>query len=396
MTKRETASLDRKVLAFVKSRGTTNVNQAARHLGIKWETANKSFKRLQAKAVIFYHQDMKLWSVWDDHNLQRGFDASQQSEKWNSDVELTTSTLVSPDPRSTLVRGQVGERVEKEGFVCHPKTRGSDVSRLFIRSHLDGQYLVEINTTGKMPETFVLPDQETTGGWIVRKMSGNNCYFGHINFSDDPKTFKFHSMANKDGRLSKLSVYVHPRYIYYKDNNFFAPIEFRQQVRDILSVLEGYGWRFGAVYQKGKYHMAINDPILASHVPQQHIENDDDAIRFDSSVKDGDGVCTEAEIYDDHQSAMAEMELMVELPQRFFGLDNKVTSMNVRIIDVERGLATITGILEKNVENTDHIISSISDLSKLTEFNTSILLGNAPEPEPQSYIAKNKEDAMYG
>lgn len=396
MNKSERVSFDRKVLAFVKAKGTTNTRRVASALNVKWETADRSLKRLQKKLQVFYYPDMKLWSIFNDHNTTRTFATGQTVEKREIEEKATTTTLEISLSGDDLVRGEEGEYLEKEGFVCHPATKGKDVPRSFIRGHVGGQYLVEIATTGKMPESFILPDKETTGGWTVRKMSGNDCYFGHINFSYDPKTFRFHSMSNKKGNLEKLSVYVHPRYIYYKNNNFYAPIEFRKQVKDVLTVLEGYGWRFGAIYQKGTYHMAINDPVLASHVPKDHIELQNDPIKYDSSVKDGEGVCTEAEIYDDHPTSMAEMELMVELPQRFIGLDNKVKSLELRMVDVEKGLAILTGVVERNVDNTDRMINSIEDLTKVANFNTAILLGSQVPEDKQQYIPKTKEDAMYG
>lgn len=396
MTKPDRTSLDTKILKFVKAKGTTNVQRVARHCDVKWETADRGLKRLQAKGEIFYHPDMKLWSIWDDRFFKRYVENGQIDENGRKSENPSNSTLEISTYRSGIVRGAVGEVVQKEGFVCHPETKGSDVPRTFIRGHLKGQYLVEINKVGKMPESFVLPDVETTGGWTVRKMTGNNCYYGHLNLPDDSKTFRFHSMANKDGSLRKLSVYVHPRYIFYKDNNFYAPIEFRQQVRDILDVLEGYGWRFGAVNQHGTYHMAINDPILASHVPNHHDEDASDPVHYDSSVKDGDGVCTEAEVYDDHDTAVTEMEIMVELPERMMGLTAKITDLTARMVNVEKGLVVISGALEKNVDNTEHIISAVTDLSRLTEFNTSILIGNPVVTDSERDFSKSKGDQMYG
>ena len=394
MTKQDKTVLDGKILKFVKARGSTNVQSVARHLKIKWDTANRGLKRLQSKGEIFYYPDMKLWSIFNDRFFKRHVEDGQISENGNEMENQTNSTLdISLSPQG-IVRGGVGEVVQKGGFVCHPLTKGSEVPREFIRGHIKGQYLVEINEVGRMPESFVL-NNGTTGGWVVRKMTGNSCYYGHLNIPDDAKPFKFHSMANKDGTLRKLSVYVHPRYIYYKDNSFYAPIEFRQQVRDILTVLEGYGWKFGAVNQRGIYHMAINDPVLASYVPNDHVEHEDDAVHYDSSVKDGEGVCTEAEVYDDHDSAVTEMEVMVELPSRIIGIQSRISDLTARMINVEKGLVVITGALEKNVDNTEHIMTAITDLSKLTEFNTAVLIGN-PVPIQETGFSKSKEGPMYG
>ncbi len=80
MNKSERVSFDRKVLAFVKAKGTTNTRRVASALNVKWETADRSLKRLQKKLQVFYYPDMKLWSIFNDHNTTRTFATGQTAE----------------------------------------------------------------------------------------------------------------------------------------------------------------------------------------------------------------------------------------------------------------------------------------------------------------------------
>lgn len=399
MSKSPVKSIDRKSLIFVKAKGTVNVNTLARHLNVKWETAKRSLVRLGKKGQVFYYPDMGLWSIWADAKILRHSDDSQTSE--NREASEKTNVLYArslPNDRSN-VRGNVGERVEKEGFVCHPKTTGKELSRFFVRGHIHGHYSVDILREGRMPSTYADSDRGFHGKWYSKPLNGNIGYFGELTIPDDPKPYSFHALSYKDGSLKKMAVYVHPRFFYYKDNAETASEEFRQQVKDITDILSEYDWKFGKVTLKGLYSVGINDPILASHVAVNHVESDDDAIHFDSSPGKADGVCTEAEIYNDHEGYQDEATLMVELPQRFIGLELKVSRLEDRMGKVESGLSSVVRILESNVDNTDRLISSVEDLSRLTEFNTTVLLGDKvvpPDEEPIGYAKDNKGDAMYG
>lgn len=396
MNKRERAELDRKVMALFKAKGTLCVNQISKHCQIKWETAYNSVKRLAKKGDVFYHPEMgdnpSFYSIWPDRNDPRYIPTIQRTPKREKKRDLTTSTLVSPPISSGIVRGNPVQIIEERGFVCHPSTKGKDVPRTFVRAHIHGQYFAAVKTVGKMPETFVIPHSGVTGGWIVRKMNGNNCYYGHINLVDDPKPFNIHAMTSKDGSITGLSVYVHPRYIFVEDNPVTASLEFRQQVIDITDVLKEHGWEFGEIVQKGNYSMALNDPILASHVPKNHIESNTDSVLFDSSVGNADGVCTEAEILYEKPSDEDTMKLMVELPNRFISLESRVSSLNKTVVQM-------VGVMEKTIPHMENLTKTVSDLATVTEFNSSVIFGTTnPLGKPdQGYIAKDtKEDRMYG
>lgn len=303
-------------------------------------------------------------------------------------------TLVSSRFVEGIVRGELSQIVEKVGFSCHPMTRGEDLPRTFVRGHMHGQYFVEIKTVGKMPETFVIPDAEITGGWTSRPMRGNECFYGHIRFPYDKKEFNIHAMANKQGDLKGLSVYVHPRYFYYQSNERTAALEFRQQVVDVLNVLRAYGWEFGAIYMKGTYSMAINDRVLASHVPKNHVERDSDSVLYDSSVGDSaNGVCTEAEILADHDDAEAEVKLMVELPKRIWSMESKIETLN-------KNMEGMVNLLSTTIPHVQSLTQTVKDLSEVTEFNTTAIFGSPHpiQPDGTPYHARefDKGDAMYG
>lgn len=399
MNKSDRDEFDRKVLTYLRAKGTVNVNRVAGHMECKWETAERSLKRLNGKSLAFYHPDMHLWSIWPDHASPRYFEDGQHTQKRETEGNSHEYYVrLFPEDGST-VRGDVGQIVEKRGFLCHPSMKGHDIPRTFVRGHLHGQYLVTIKTIGTMPETFAMKEEGITGGWTVSKMNGNQCYFGHIRTPDDPKDWKFHAMTDKDGQLSKLSVYVHPRYIYYKDNPEIASIEFRNQVRDVCRILQCYGWEFSEIVQRGTYSMALNDPILAGHMPVNHVETGSDSVIYDSSPMTSEGGCTEAEVLYRDATDEERMNLLVELPDRHLNLENRVASMSSRLSSLDQSIQSMTSILESAIPHMANLTKTVSDLAQATELNTSVIFGQGfvPSNQSPSYIAhQNKEDVMYG
>jgi hypothetical protein len=281
------------------------------------------------------------------------------------------------------VRGDPGQAVEKAGFIAHPSMTGRDLPRTFVRGHIHGQFQVAVRTVGTMPETYVIPGTEIVGGWLARDMNGNTCYNGHVVLPGDRKKFRIQAMTAKDGSISKLSVYVHPRYIYYQRNAETAAWEFRQQVKDILAVLERHGWSFGEILQRGTYSMGINDPILASHVPTDHNEATTDDVLYDSSPGRTEGGCTEAEILRIEPTDEEQVALMVDLPSRFLGLERTVN-----------GIMTI---LERSLPAQEALTQRVADLTRATEFNTSVIFGDrSPVAQPYHRTDADPGDVMYG
>ena len=383
--------LDKKVLQYAKAKGTVCTNEVARHVGRKWETVQRSIDYLVENNKIFYHPELgknpKFYSIWQDHAPSRYSDDSQHASERESGDDTHDDCARNFPSMQGIVRGAVGQVVETPGFIAHPLTRGKDLPRTFIRAHIHGQYVVEVRAVGKMPETYRVPDTPLTGGWVARRMNGNVCYYGHIKDPDDRADFKFHAMTAKDGAIKSLSVYVHPRYVYYKDNAATASQEFRMQVADVTRVLERYGWRFGPAVMRGTYSMGINDRNLASNVPANHLERSNDQVLYDSSIGSAGTQCTEAEILDNTDTAQDDAALMVELPSRFRRLEASVNA--------------ITGILERSIPAQENLTRTVADLMRATDLTTTILLGtpdHAPVSPDYKPVPKNndEEDVMYG
>ena len=383
-------ALDKKVLQYAKAKGTVCTNEVARHVGRKWETVQRSIDYLVENNRLFYHPELgrnpKFYSIWQDHAPSRYSDDSQHTEKRESGDDTHDNCARNFPSSQGIVRGAEDQVVENVGFIAHPLTRGKDLPRTFIRAHIHGQYVVEVKAVGRMPETYRVPDTPLTGGWVARRMNGNVCYYGHLKDPNDRADFKFHCMTAKDGAIKSLSVYVHPRYVYYQGNAATASQEFRQQVADITNVLERYGWRFGPAVMRGTYSMGINDRNLASNVPVNHLERSNDQVLYDSSIGSAGSQCTEAEILDNTDTAQDDATLMVELPSRFRSLEASVNA--------------ITGILERSIPAQESLTRTVADLMRATDLTTTILLGtpdHAPiSPEYKPLEKETKEDVMYG
>ena len=396
----ERDEFDRKVLAYFKIKGTLCPNDVAKHFNKKWETAFNSIRRLVDSEKIYHHPEMgrspSVYSIWPDHASQRYFGPIQHPENGNGKGKTTVSTFDYSPTAQGIVRGELSQIIEKEGFLCHPSMKGRDLPRTFVRGHMHGPYFVDVETVGMMPETYLVPDTKITGGWTKRTMKGNSCYFGHMKMPDtgDTKPFKYSAMTDKQGNITGMCIYPHPRYFYYKDNERTAAIEFRQQVKEVLRVLEIYGWKFGSIIPKANYSMAINDPILASHVPTSHVESSTDSVVYDSSPMTNEGGCTEAEVIADHPTAEAEVELMVELPQRVWTMETKIDKLS-------KNMDGMVNLLSNAIPHMENLTKTVHDLTIATEFNTTAIFGNS-HPLPPSdapYIAKpdsDKGDAMYG
>ena len=396
MRKVERDAFDKKVMHFVRAKGTVCVNQVARHFKKKWETADSSIKRLVKKGEIFYHPEMGdnpcFYSIWKD---LKGKEVINDTLKGQPAVEKVESKQESDELYARLDlhwrRAEVpSEVIEETGFVCHPSVNKKDVPPTFVRAHLHGQYVVKINKVGMVPSTYKVPDTEIVGGWTSRIMgqAGNKCYYGHVKFPEDKEKYKFHSMANKNGDLKSLSVYVHPRFIYYKGNAGTSSIEFEAQVKDVLHVLEQYGWEFGEIRCAGIYSMGYNNRAYAEQMPKNHVEKDTDVLHFDSSPGSSEAGCTEAEIYRKDELSEEQMDVLVEHPQRILDLEAKADVQNERISNLDQKLNKLIDVAEKNVQ--------------LTELTMTVSMGGVPglplkDQNPDNRpVTAYREDVMYG
>ena len=395
MRKNERDAFDKLVLRYIKAKGTVNTNQVARHFNKKWETANTSISRLVRRGEVYYLPEMgdnpSFYSIWPDAKGKRTLNDTPVGQPAVSKLESkreSNDTYARFDVEYT--RAEVPTQVlERGGFVCHPSARGSDLPSTFVRAHIHGQYLVKIITIGVMPNTYIVPNTEITGGWTSRQMgvAGNKCYYGHIKFPEDKTKYKFHSMADKDGCLTSLSVYVHPRYIYYKGNAGTAMIEFEEQVKDVLRVLEGYGWEFGEIIRKGYYSMGYNNRSYAEQMPKDHTEKESDPVKFDSSPGESSKGCTEAEIYGDDALSQEQMEALVEHPQRILDLEAVADDQAVRIDAMDKKLDKLVTVAEKNLHLTE--LTMTAQIGPLSA--TDVQPASAIEP-----VSAHREDVMYG
>jgi len=403
MRKHEREAFDRKVLIYIRAKGTVNANEIAKQFGKKWETANASILRLVEQGKVFYHPEMGdnpcFYSIWKDPRDQpltkrKAYaerKAKLSEEQSVSEGASDTDGDLYADIRLEWMRAEVPDQVlEQKGFVCHPSVKGSDLSQSFVRAHLHGQYLVRIVKVGRTPDTYLVPDTQITGGWTARLMkgAGNKCYYGHIKFPNDRQPYRFHSMADKDGNLTNMSVYVHPRYIYYQGNAATATIEFRRQVEDVLEILREYGWEFGEVIPKGIYSMALNNREYAEKMPVTHLESSEDGVFFDSSPGSSDKGCTEAEILCDHPTAEQEMAVMVESPRRILALESKTSQQDLRITNMDSRLDRLIDVAEKNVQ--------LTELNMVVTMGSNHMSDHHRAEEPPVVASVSKGDVMYG
>lgn len=377
------AVLDQRVLTLIKARGTVCPSEVARHLKIKWETADRSLKRLVASGAIYFHPELgsspMVYSIWPKVYEGNRFRPQPDVISQGEDSDRTDR-----DARLSRMRG-VTDIVEERGVVCHPKTDPRNLSQEWIGSHWHGSFSIDVKTVGTMPQTFAIASLEVMGGWYSRLMpiAGNSCYYGHVKLPDDPDKFKVHCMATADGSISSMTVYVHRRYVYYMDHEKTAMEEFRQQVKDVCDVLKYFGWAFGDITPHGFYSAALNNRTFAGLMPKCHVETTDDIVKFDSSVGDADGVCTEAEIIYDHPGASDEMAVLVQAPARIMALESAVDDQSERIDGLDGKVDKLIVIAEKTLTATE------------------ISLQATQNTVPAPYIAPKQiftaqEDVMYG
>ena len=403
MRKEERDAFDKKVMHLFRAKGTLCANQVARHFNKKWETALSSINRLVKKGQLFYLPEMgdnpSFYSIWPD---SKGVKAVTDSKKGQPDNQKkgedreSDELCARKDPVWT--RAEVpSEIIGKDGFVCHPSVSKSDVPDTFVRAHLHGPYLVKVIRVGSLPATYRVPDTDIVGGWTSKVMgtAGNRCYYGHMKFPEDRYKYKFHCMADKNGYLTSMLVYVHPRYIYYHGNAQTAVIEFEQQVKDIINVLDQYGWEFGEIVPKGTYSMGYNNRQYAEQVPTNHVEKSTDIVKFDSSPGSSDKGCTEAEIYHDGPMSEKQIEVLVEHPQRILDLEARADRQEAIADEQSRRITVLDSKLDKLIDVAEKNV-------QLTELTMTVSMGAIPNTDPRNSkqdidpVTAFREDVMYG
>lgn len=303
-----------RILSLLASKKSDNANHLMRELrkidgfkSIKYDTVRDYLEKFEEDGLC-YHEDIgrtRYYTIYPDWKSRLSI---ARSDKPVGQIGIHNDAYARTSCEGENHRGKTGtERICEVGFVCHPSVRGNEVSREFIRSHVNGEYQVQIVKVGSMKSVEWL-DNSIQVKWKGSSLNCNHQATGSIrNLMGDPEPFSVRTVSNKDGVFSKLSVKVHPRYIYYKDEQTTSQREFIQQVRDICNVLTRLGWEFGEdVYFKGQIHRAIVDPVSPTHVPSGYVQHESDALHYDHSHG-----TPECEIYGDNPS---DVEIMVNLP----------------------------------------------------------------------------------
>lgn len=403
MKKVERDAFDRKVLYYIRAKGTVCTNQVRQHFKVKWETANRAIERLVARKEVFYHPEMGdnpyFYSVLENTGVRESKKSKPAVEKRETEDEKYGYSVRLP---SEFTRGTDSEIIEREGFVCHPLLKGKDLARTFGRAHLHGQFSVEIKQIGTCPETFAIPDLDVRGGWYSKPMKpvGNKCYYGHILFPYDRSPFNVQIMTKADGSMKTISIYVHPRYIFHEGIDWVANEEFHRQVEEVCAILERYGWRFGKAEMKGLLSLGLNDSDFAKQMPVNHIERADDPVIFDSSPGSSTEGCTEAEIVIKTEQDKERFKTLVETPDRIMNLE-RVSGEHTDAITLihEESLTN-----SERIEVIDHTLDRLIDLANknltLSEMNTHAIAnmgGIIPtDKEPELFASEKKGDVMYG
>ena len=291
------------VLAVVRRFGTVTANQVSRLTKRKQETAKRYLDLLEKEGQVYTKNQGKrtYFILMPSGNFNR-------VKPDRSEVEIKTEVYGRPSFQFPLIRGKTAlEIIPQKGFVCHPSTQGISCGREFVRCHYNGEYQVGIKEVGAMPSTDFIPDTNLRVRWNKTGLTTNTACIGYIkNLNGDQEEFTVRTVSNKKGQFNKLSVWVHPRYIFHTGHVEVSRMEFNQQVLDVCGILVKYGWTFkDKITRKGEPHYGINDPILGSLVGEYN-QSPNDPLHFDHSH----GI-HEGEVYGDNPEVV---EIMVQLP----------------------------------------------------------------------------------
>lgn len=336
--------LDTQVYDLLLKFGTDTINGLARRLNRKHETVAKSVQRLEesGKVDVLKNGNTRYVSVHPDSINKRVQPdwKNRYNKNGNRNEGYAHPSLDVPFLRAK----SMNERVPIPGFVLHPQTRGCDVSREWVRMHVNGEYQIKVRKVGDFHQ-FNRND-DVAIRWEISHLNTNTAYNGKVFLKGaDGQAYSIRAVSNRAGGVDVLSVHIHPRYIFHKEHETTALAEFRQQVKDVCEALEVHGWTFNydSIELKGELHTGLNDPILASKVGRYN-QTPGDSLHFDHSH----GI-PEYEVYGSDPDTV---ELMVNLPDTIRAMAESIellTNLVNQIIDVQT--KTITIMLPKDNEN---------------------------------------------
>ena len=299
-------TLDEDVYRTLLTIGTATINQLASILKRKHETVDRAVRRLEENGRVNVIKDgrTRYVTLRPSPVTKRVRPASTKPIVRTGDeneVYARTSCI------SRLMRAKtVSERVTMDGFVLHPETKGCDIGREWVRVHVNGEYQVTITKVGDFRSYN--RDDDVAVKWTQSYLNTNKAYNGKIFLKGtDTRAYSVRAVESKDGSLSVLSVWIHPRDVYHTNHESTALEEFRQQVKDVCDALitHEWGFNFGTISLNGELHTAINDPLLGSQVGRYNQTPGDD-LHYDHSH----GI-PECEVYGSDPDTV---ELMVNLP----------------------------------------------------------------------------------
>lgn len=345
---RKTEALDKQVYGYILSHGSVTVGCIARQLKRKHETIARSVLRLEEKGEIYAENDgtHKYWTVRPKSPLERVRPAPSEMGVKKG---FCSDPYGAPSGEHSRARSS-SERIPRKGFVLWPSTKGSQIGREWVRIHANGVYKVGIEQVGDFRPYH--KDTDESIEWKTTPFGKSTAYNGKVFLHQgDVVAFSIRSvMGCKTKVLKVLLVYVHPRYCWHDGSNNTAVMEFRQQVSDVLDLLELHGWRFDrdSIEFDGELHTALNDMELGKQVGQYH-SLPGDPLHFDHSH----GV-PEVEIYGNDPETV---EMMVQLPNiiKAFGVSIHALNVNLaEVVDIQSKLTLlVAGSMTKTEEPTE-------------------------------------------
>ena len=322
------------LLTLFRRLGSLTANRCARETHRKHETAKRMLTKMVDDGLLY----TKNYGKTVYYVLMPNPRTEPAPKKWEKQGKTEDDVYVRASSMVTFCRAsQRLEIIPRPGFVCHPSMKGSNLDSEWIRAHHNGEYQVAIRDVGSMKTTDYFADTDIRVKWEKSGLNTNVQCHGKIFLHDDVRPFTLRTVSNKDGTFTTLSIRIHPRYVYYVASNETAELEFRQQVIDILDVLERGGWVFdrSSIKRVGKIHRAGNDPVLGATVGDYHEQEGDD-VHFDHSHG-----TPEWEIYG-HETP-ADVEIMVKLP-------TIIRSFGESLVEIQRNMALMLDIQSKTVQ----------------------------------------------
>lgn len=353
MTSDEQQAYDDRVLVLLRQYGTITPNKLASVTKRKHETARASLDRLEDAGLIYATKsgNRTYYTLMPSGgNLRCKPDRKRVEIKTDGVARPSNPPSIPSQPIFPLHRANNRlEVIPERGFVCYPLVTGSEVTRDFVRTHVDGEFQIKIHKIGQFKTTDYIADSDVRIRWSKTGLSTNVSMTGKIQMPSDREAFAIRTVSGKNGKFTKLSIWPHARYIYYVGIEQTAELEFQQQITDICSVLKHFGWQFGKAEPQlvGNIHYAFNDTILGTRVGRYN-ESDTDQIHYDHSHG-----LPEAETYSElngYKTDPEVVEIMVKLPEIVKSLTIAVNETTKQITMLQSQIVSMLDIQTKTIQ----------------------------------------------